>query len=45
MRDKFKLIFDSRATWALFGGVVGSAWGDQAAAVVGAVGSLVMALL
>lgn len=43
--EKLKAIFDNRATWATMGVFAGSLFGEQAGAIVGAVGSLVMAVL
>ncbi len=45
MAEKLKAIFDSKMTWASIGAVAGTVFGDQAAAVVSAVGALVMTVL
>lgn len=43
--QKLKAFFDSKATWLFIGSAVGAAFGDSAAAIVNAVGSVVMAVL
>lgn len=45
MKDKMKMIFDSRATWATIGAAVGAAFGEQAGMIANALGALVMAVL
>lgn len=45
MKDKLKVIFDSRATWATLGVFAGSILGEKAAAIVNAFGALVMAAI
>ena len=45
MIEKIKALFDSRITWTAIGGAVGTLFGDQAASIAAAVGSVVMAVL
>lgn len=45
MKDKLKLVFDSRATWAVIGTFTGSMFGENIAAAVNAFGMFVMAVI
>lgn len=45
MKEKLKALFDSKATWATFGVVVGSLFGEKAAAIANSIGTLVMVIL
>lgn len=45
MKDKLKMVFDSRATWAVLGTFAGSLFGENIAAAVNAFGVFVMAVI
>lgn len=45
MKDKLRVIFDSRATWATLAFFGGSLLGEKAATIVNALGALVMAAI
>ena len=43
--QKIKDLFDNKMTWLGLGSVAGALFGDQAAAIVNAIGSAVMVIL
>lgn len=45
MKERLKAIFDSPATWATVGAFAGTVLGAKAQAIVGGLGSLIMAIL
>jgi len=45
MKEKLRTVFDSPATWSMFGAFAGTVLGAKAQAVVSGLGALVMAVL
>jgi uncharacterized membrane protein len=45
MKDKLKALFDSPATWSMFGAFAGTVLGAKAQAVISGLGAVVMAII